>query len=223
MIFQRLIDFFSALTALLVLSPLLVLVAILLRLTGEGEVFFRQNRVGYRGKEFGLLKFSTMLKDSPNLGTGTITVTDDPRVLPVGKFLRSTKINELPQLFNIVEGKMSLIGPRPQTQRCFNAFPESAQSEIIQIRPGLSGVGSIAFRAEERMMADAHDADRLYDEVIMPYKGLLEKWYVSNQSLKNYFLLIFITAWVVVFPSSRILWRVFRDLPEPPEQLKGYF
>jgi hypothetical protein len=87
----------------------------------------------------------------------------------------------------------------------------------------LSGVGSVAFRAEERMMGDAENADRLYDEVIMPYKGRLEEWYVANRGLRNYFLLIFVTAWVVVFPKSQILWRIFKDLPEPPEVLEGYF
>ena len=196
---------------------------IILRFTGEGEVFFRQARVGKGGRPFGLLKFATMLKDSPNLGTGTITVTDDPRVLPFGKLLRATKINELPQLINILKGDMSVIGPRPQTQRCFDAFPERSQREIVKVRPGLSGVGSVAFRVEEEMMGDAENADRLYDEVIMPYKGLLEEWYVANQGLKNYFLLIFITAWVVVFPSSDVFWRVFKGLPEPPEELKKYF
>ncbi|MGY6629505.1 MAG: sugar transferase [Wenzhouxiangella sp.] len=220
---QRFLDAAFALLAVLVLLPLLFTVIVILRLTGEGEIFFRQNRVGRAGRPFGLLKFATMLKDSPNLGTGTITLTDDPRVLPFGKFLRKTKINELPQLLNILKGDMSVIGPRPQTQRCFDAFPARSQAEIIKVRPGLSGVGSIVFRDEERMMGDADNADRLYDEVIMPYKGALEEWYVANQGLKNYFLLIFVTAWVVVFPSSDLFWRLFRGLPRPPEALRDYF
>jgi len=169
------------------------------------------------------LKFATMLKDSPNIGTGTITTRDDPRVLPFGKFLRSTKINELPQLLNILKGDMSVIGPRPQTQRCFDAFPARSQVEIVKVRPGLSGVGSIVFRGEEEMMADAEDADRLYDEVIMPYKGRLEEWYVANQSVRLYFLLIFLTVWVVVFPRSGLHWRVLKGLPEGPEELKQWF
>jgi len=220
---QRSFDIVFSLGALVLLAVFLVPVAIILRFTGEGEVFFRQARVGKEGRSFGLLKFATMLKDSPNLGTGTITVTDDPRVLPFGRFLRATKINELPQLVNILKGDMSIIGPRPQTQRCFDAFPARSQREIVKVRPGLSGVGSVAFRAEEQVMGDAENADRLYDEVIMPYKGQLEEWYVANQGLRNYFLLIFVTAWVVVFPNSRMLWRVFKDLPEPPEELRGYF
>lgn len=219
----RFFDVLLAFVALLLLAPLLLPVLIALKLTGEGEIFFKQSRVGRHAGVFGLLKFATMLKDSPNIGSGTITLMSDPRVLPLGRFLRATKINELPQLINILKGDMSVIGPRPQTQRCFDAFPPSSQAEIIKVRPGLSGVGSIVFRDEERMMGHAEDADRLYDEVIMPYKGALEEWYVANQGLKNYFLLIFLTVWVVVFPKSGLHWRVLKGLPEAPEELRKYF
>ncbi|MGY6555536.1 MAG: sugar transferase [Wenzhouxiangella sp.] len=220
---QRPFDILFSLLALLVLSPLLIPVVITLRLTGEGEIFFRQNRIGRSGQSFGLLKFATMLKDSPNLGTGTVTLMDDPRVLPFGKFLRRTKINELPQLLNILKGDMSVIGPRPQTQRCFDAFPAQSQAQIVRVRPGLSGVGSVVFRDEERMMHDAADAARFYDDVIMPYKGALEEWYVARQGLWLYFLLIFLTVWVIVFPRSGLFWRLFPDLPRPPEDLASYF
>lgn len=219
---QRILDLVFSILAIALLAVLLVPVMVILRLTGEGEVFFAQQRVGRSGRMFGLLKFATMLKDSPNIGTGTITTRDDPRVLPFGKFLRANKINELPQLINILMGDMSVIGPRPQTQRCFDAFPARSQTEIIKVRPGLSGVGSVVFRGEEQMMADAEDADRLYDQVIMPYKGQLEEWYVARQGLKTYFLLIFLTAWVVVFPSSGLHWRLLTDLPEPPQELCPY-
>lgn len=220
---QRFFDIFFSALALLVLAPLLIPVVLILRFTGEGEVFFRQQRVGRGGGMFGLLKFATMLKDSPNIGTGTITTKDDPRVLPFGKFLRKTKINELPQLINILKGDMSVIGPRPQTRRCFEAFPAASQEQIVKVRPGLSGVGSVAFRGEEDMMDAAGDPDALYDQVIMPYKGLLEEWYVAHRSIWNYFLLIFVTAWVVVFPRSGLFWRLFPELPRPPEQLKDFF
>ena len=218
---QRFFDVLFSALALLVLAPILLPVMVLLRLTGEGEVFFPQTRIGRGGEPFGLLKFATMLKDSPNMGTGTLTLANDPRVLPVGRVLRKLKINELPQLLNILKGDMSIIGPRPQTARCFNAFPEGSQQVLKTVRPGLSGIGSIAFRAETEMLDDAENAEWFYDHVIMPYKGQLEEWYVRNQSLRNYFLLIVLTAWVVVVPSSRILWRVFRDLPEPPVELKA--
>lgn len=219
---QRLMDVLLSFFAILLLSPLLIPVVILLKLTGEGEVFFLQNRVGLDGREFKLYKFATMLKNSPNIGTGTVTLKDDPRVLPVGKFLRKTKINELPQLLNILFGDMSVVGPRPQTKRCFMAFPENSQERIKKVRPGLSGIGSIIFRDEELMMHDHHDPDQFYDEIIMPYKGNLEGWYVSNQGLLTYIKLIFVTAWIVIFPKSNLVWRCFSNLPSPPTELNEY-
>ena len=200
---QRLLDIVFSTLALLVLSPLLVPIAIALRLTGEGEVFYVQNRVGRYGKPLGLYKFVTMLKNSPNLGTGTLTLKNDPRVLPLGRFLRKTKINELPQLLNIFFGDMSIVGPRPQTQRCFDAFPVESQAEIIKVRPGLSGIGSIIFRDEENLMHASTDPNQFYDTVIMPYKGKLEEWYVANQGLRTYLLSIGITAWTVLFPDRK--------------------
>ena len=216
---QRLLDIVFSGLALLVLSPLLLPIALILRLTGEGEIFYVQQRIGRGGKPFGLYKFATMLKNSPSLGTGTVTVKNDPRVLPIGRFLRKTKINELPQLLNILLGDMSIVGPRPQTQRCFDAFPERSQAEIMKVRPGLSGIGSIVFRDEEELMHASAEPERFYDDVIMPYKGQLEEWYVANQGLRTYLWSIVLTAWVVLVPASTVFWRVFRGLPLPPPEL----
>ncbi len=212
---QRLLDVLFSVMSLFALSPIFLVIIIILRLSGEGEVFYKQLRVGKDGKMFGLYKFVTMLKDSENMGTGTLTVKNDPRVLPIGRFLRKTKINELPQLINILIGDMSVIGPRPQDKRCFSAFPPESQQQIVKIRPGLSGIGSIVFRDEEEIMANADDPERFYDEVVMPYKGKLEEWYVENVNLRNYLLCIFFTAWVVIFPNSTLYKRVFSDLPSP--------
>ena len=216
---QRLFDVFFSGVALIALLPLFLPLMLLLRLTGEGEIFFLQDRIGRQGKYFKLYKFATMLKNSPNIGTGTVTLHKDPRVLPLGGFLRTTKINELPQLINILKGDMSVIGPRPQTQRCFDAFPTQSQQEIIKVRPGLSGIGSIVFRNEEEMMHANNDPDKFYDEIVMPYKGSLEVWYVSHQSIWSYFCLIGLTAWVVLLPRSDLVWRLFKDLPAPSEDL----
>ena len=150
---QRVFDIIFSGLALIVLSPLMLPLIFLLKITGEGEIFFLQSRVGHGGKHFQLYKFATMLKNSPNMGTGTVTVHNDPRILPIGGFLRKTKINELPQLLNVLRGDMSLIGPRPQTLRCFNAFPEFLQSTIVSVKPGLSGIGSLYFRDEEKKIA----------------------------------------------------------------------
>ena len=218
---QRFFDVLFSGFALLVLAPLLVPIAILLRFTGEGEIFFLQERVGKEGSLFKLFKFATMLKNSPNIGTGTVTMKNDPRVLPMGKFLRKTKINELPQLLNIFLGDMSVVGPRPQAQRCFNAFPLELQRVIVQVKPGLSGMGSIVFRGEEDILADHAGSVEFYDNVIAPYKGQVEAWYVRHQTLVTYFAVIFITVWVVLIPKSGIVWSVFKGLPTPPDVLKG--
>ena len=217
---DRFFDILFSGIALLCLSPLLVPIVITLRLTGEGEVFFLQERIGQSGEKFKLFKFATMLKNSPNIGTGTVTMRGDPRVLPVGTFLRKTKINELPQLLNIFFGDMSVIGPRPLTSQTFGAYSESTQGLITQVRPGLSGVGSIIFRGEEEIMHGVTASVDFYANVIAPYKGALEEWFVSNKGINIYFLAIFITAWTVVFPSTKIAWRFFKELPEPPSELK---
>ncbi len=216
----RFFDVMFSLLALIVLSPLFIFFMLVLRITGEGEVFFAQDRVGRNREMFKLFKFVTMLKDSPNIGTGTVTMKNDPRVLPVGAFLRKTKINELPQLLNVLFGHMSLIGPRPQAPRCFAAFPVKAQQIIAQLIPGLSGIGPIIFRGEEDILEGHSGTLDFYDNVISPYKGDVEAWFVGNQTLGVYFALILLTVWVVLFPKSGIVWRIFKDLPPPPAVLK---
>ena len=206
--------------ALIVLSPLLIPIVLFLKFSGEGEIFFLQERVGKNREMFKLFKFATMLKDSPSMGTGTVTMKNDPRVLPAGKFLRKTKINELPQLLNVFLGDMSLVGPRPQAQRCFDAFPVESQDIIVQVKPGLSGIGPIVFRGEEDILEGYSGTLDFYDNVIGPYKGDVEAWYVGKQGLIAYFSLILLTVWVVLFPKSDLVWRLFRDLPSPPDILK---
>ena len=206
--------------ALIILSPLLIPISLLLKFSGEGEIFFNQERVGKKRKMFKLFKFATMLKDSPSMGTGTVTMKNDPRVLPVGKFLRKTKINELPQLLNVLIGHMSLIGPRPQAPRCFDAFSLESQGIIVQVKPGLSGIGPIVFRGEEDILEGHSGTLDFYDNVIGPYKGDVEAWYTRKQGLITYFVLILLTVWVVLSPKSDLVWRLFKDLPCPPDILK---
>lgn len=201
----RFFDIVFSSLALIILCPLLVPIAFLLRFTGEGEIFYRQRRIGKSGTEFFILKFATMLKNSPNMGSGTVTLAHDPRVLPVGKMLRATKINELPQLLNVLLGDMSLIGPRPQTLECFSHFPLNMHDEILSLRPGLSGIGSIIYRDEESILAEQEDPIHYYNHVLMPNKALIEVWYVRNINFKNYALLIWYTLLAVVNPRSAIL------------------
>ena len=217
---ERFFDVLFSCFALLLIFPIFVPLVIILKFTGEGEVLYLQERIGKNGKLFKLFKFATMIKDSPNLGTGTVTVKNDPRVLPIGKFLRKTKINELPQLLNILLGDMCVIGPRPLTPETFNSYPDRIKVVIKQVSPGLSGVGSIIFRGEESLMHGKTSSVEFYEKVIAPYKGQLEEWFVNNKSLHVYFLAIFITLWVVLFPKSNVAWTVFKELPQPPEELK---
>ena len=212
---QRLCDVILSGFALLILSPFLFVTMIILRFTGEGEIFFRQERVGLHGKTFQLLKFATMLKDSPNLGTGTITVKNDPRVLPFGKFLRITKINELPQLVNVLCGQMSLIGPRPLTKETFGSYAVRDQALIHNVVPGLSGIGSIVFRDEERFITDPQKAKEIYQAEIAPFKSSLEIWYTKNRNFYTYCALILLTLFVIITRDASIVWRVFPELPKP--------
>ena len=217
---QRFFDFVLALIALILLFPMLLITAILLRFTGEGEILFRQTRLGRNQNNFDLLKFATMLKDSPNMGTGTITIKDDPRVLPMGRFLRYTKINELPQLWNVLVGDMSLVGPRPLTRQTFSMYTLEGQSIISKVRPGLSGLGSVVFRAEEKILSDAGSGEAIYKNHVAPYKEKLELWYCSNASFSLYVRLIIMTVLVVVFSDKVNIERMLPMIPPMPEDLR---
>ena len=218
----RIIDIILSLLALLILLPLLLPIVVVLLLTGEHKVFYLQNRVGYKNQNFKIIKFATMLSNSANMGSGSLTLKNDPRVLPFGKFLRKTKINELPQLLNILFGDMSIIGPRPLTNETFSSYSFSMQEQINRVKPGLSGVGSIIFRNEEEIMNGASASIDFYKNVIAPYKGSLEVWFIANKGIYIYFIGIFITIWAVIFPKTKIAWKLFKSLPKPPENLKQY-
>lgn len=220
---RRLLDLVISVLAIIVMIPLLLPIIILLRITGEGEVFFTQKRIGKGGCLFSLYKFVTMLKDSPNIGSGTLTVQNDPRILPLGNFLRKTKINELPQLFNVFKGDMTIVGPRPQSFRNFSAFSEDVQKNIVLVYPGLTGLGSIFFSDEEAMLTSAVDNDKFYDSVIMPYKGQLESWYVNHKTIFIDLKIIFITALKIIFPKLRLnLSKFFNRIPNPPKELQKF-
>jgi len=195
-----------------------------LKLTGEHDIFYKQQRVGKGGKEFDLLKFATMLRNSPNLPGGLYTSKNDPRMLPMGKFLRKTKINELPQLLNILCGDMSVIGYRPLVKSDYIAYQESVREELAKSRPGLSGIGSIVFRDEEEICQKFESYDekeKFYKETIIPYKGKLEAWYSEHKNIILYFELIFMTIESVLNPSNRN-WKKLKGIPEVPENLKEY-
>ncbi|RPD40477.1 sugar transferase [Chitinophaga barathri] len=211
---KRLLDIVISLMVLLILSPFLLIICILLKLTGEGEIFYFQKRIGYKNQYFYIWKFATMLKNSPNMGTGEITLRNDPRVTPLGGFLRITKINELPQIINVLKGDMSLVGPRPLVDKTFNAYPENVQKRVYDSKPGITGIGSIVFRDEELLISSATvPPAQYYEAVIAPYKGELELWYQQHKSLITDLKLIFLTAWVIIFPNSKLPYKL-RNLPQ---------
>jgi lipopolysaccharide/colanic/teichoic acid biosynthesis glycosyltransferase len=220
----RFFDILFSFTAILLLFPFMVPVMIALKLTGEHYIFYRQRRIGKGGKEFKILKFATMLKDSPNMSGGVLTQKNDIRILPMGKFLRKTKINELPQLVNILIGQMSFIGPRPQAKQHYNLYSDEVKFAISTIAPGLSGIGSIVFRDEENILDKVFmERDKFHDTVITPYKGKLELWFCEHRTLRTYFLTIFLTFFALIKPNSNLFVYFFKDLPEMPEGLKQYF
>ena len=213
----RIIDVLLSLLALLVLLPLFIPIVVLLLLTGEHKVFFSQTRVGYKNKDFKIIKFATMLSNSANMGSGSLTLKNDPRVLPFGSFLRKTKINELPQILNIIIGDLSIVGPRPQMQVDFEKYSDEVQGKIYNVRPGLTGIGSIIFRDEESLISLAAENENphdFYKRIIAPYKGELEIWYHSHRSVFLDSQLIFMTAWAIVAPETRLYEKWFKDLPK---------
>jgi lipopolysaccharide/colanic/teichoic acid biosynthesis glycosyltransferase len=217
----RFLDALFSLVAIILLFPFMIPVMIALKCTGEHFVFFGQTRMGKGGKEFKVLKFATMLRDSPAMAGGCITQKDDPRVLPMGKFLRKTKINELPQLVNVLLGQMSLVGPRPLVADHLRHYSAEARDAVMTMRPGLTGIASLVFRDEEGIL-DRMPGDRKsnHDKVIAPYKGELELWFASQRSLRLYFSLIFRTAISVAIPGASL--PPFGGLPEAPKELEGF-
>lgn len=218
----RFFDILFSSLAILILLPFMIPIMIGLKLTGEHDIFYIQERIGKGGKPFGVLKFATMLRNSPNMAGGVLTQKDDPRILPMGKFLRKTKINELPQLINIFLGQMSVIGPRPQAKRHYELYSHEVKSAIDTIPPGLSGLGSVVFRDEEDMLNNVEDRDSFHDTVIAPYKGQLEIWFTQHRTLSTYFKLIWLTVLAVLNPSSNAWKTSFKDLPPVPAELEKY-
>ena len=162
----RFFDVVFSFIACVILLPFMIPIMIGLKLTGEHDIFYGQNRVGKDGKEFKLLKFATMLRNSPNLPGGLFTAENDPRMLPMGNFLRKTKINELPQLINILLGQMSVIGYRPQVRKQYNFFPPEDQKIMATDIPGLSGLGAVVFRNEEEMLRKVPDHEEFYEKIV---------------------------------------------------------
>ena len=202
---KRIFDITLSAGLMLVLLPLFLPLATLLRLTGEGKVFYRQKRIGAGQQPFEILKFATMLENSPTIGTGDITLRNDPRVLPVGRVLRKTKINELPQLWNVLVGDMSIIGPRPLTPNHFNHYNDTDRKNIAVVNPGITGLSALVFRDEEKILSDRADPVAFYRDELVPIKASLETWYAKHASFRLDILIGLLTAYAILWPGSRLV------------------
>ena len=202
---KRIFDITVSAGLMLVLLPLFLPLATLLRLTGEGKVFYRQRRIGAGQQPFEILKFATMLENSPNIGTGDITLRNDPRVLPLGRVLRKTKINELPQLWNVLVGDMSIVGPRPLTPNHFNHYNDTDRKNIAVVTPGITGLSALVFRDEEKILSDRADPVSFYRDELVPIKASLETWYAKHASFRLDILIGLLTAYAIIRPGSRLV------------------
>lgn len=189
---KRLFDILCAGVGLLLLSPLLLGVAVWVKLDSRGPVMFRQERVGRFGRTFRIHKFRTMRVDAPKLGP-QITIGDDARITRSGRWLRASKVDELPQLWDVLRGAMSLVGPRPEVPRYVALYPEELRALVLSVRPGITDPASLSFRNESELLAQAEDPEREYVEVVMPMKLRLAADYVRNASLGGDIRLILAT------------------------------
>lgn len=210
---KRFVDVVVSLGAILFFSPIFLLVALVLVFTGH-KVLFRQRRLGLNGEEFTILKFVTMVDHLPKEPGEGITTRDDPRVTKIGRFLRITKINELPQLANVLLGSMSIVGPRPLMRDGFDMFSQQAQSAVRSLRPGITSISSIVFRDEEKLVSESElDPLTFYKTRIFPVKSELEIWYWQNKSLRVDLLIMMLTGLKVIWPSAAFERQLFPRLP----------
>ena len=217
---KKIFDIIFSSIVILLLLPLFIPVILILKFTGEGEIFYFQKSVGLYNKEFKVFKFATMLKNSENMGDGIYTKKGDKRILPFGHFLRKSKINELPQIFNIFLGSMSFVGPRPLIDKTFNLYSDETKLKLFYLKPGLTGIGSVIFRNEEEILKKSKiPIELFYNKFISPYKGSLEVWYSGKISFIVDFLIIVLTAWVIFLPNSNLPFIIFRDMPIKPKVL----
>jgi lipopolysaccharide/colanic/teichoic acid biosynthesis glycosyltransferase len=220
---KRTSDVLLSLTGTLLLIPLVLPTILILAITGEREIFYRQERIGLNKKPFYIFKFATMLKNSSNVGDKTLTVRNDPRITKVGKILRRTKINELPQILNVIKGDMSLVGPRPLLSKSFERYTQDVQNKIYQNRPGITGLGSLVFRDEELLVTKykerGKDPIEYYKTYIYPHKGELEEWYYHNCSASIDLKILLLTFWSLLNSKSQLVYKILKKLPVKPDAL----
>lgn len=192
----RFFDIFFSFLGIILLFPVFLIVYISIIIESRGNGIYIQNRVGLNGNDFKLYKFRSMTKDSDKKGLLTIGM-DDSRITQIGRFIRKYKIDELPQLFNVLIGDMSLVGPRPEVRKYVDLYnPE--QLKVLSVRPGITDNASIEYSNENEILGNVKDPDTVYIRDIMPNKILLNMKYIQNKSLKEYFKIIFLTLYKLI-------------------------
>lgn len=181
-VMKRGLDILVASIGLLLLAPLMGLIALAVKLDSPGGVFFAHRRVGRYGRPFKVLKFRTMVQDAPKRG-GAITAGHDPRITRVGRILRKTKLDELPQLWNVLKGEMSLVGPRPEVEQYVALWEPTLREKVLSVRPGITGLTQIRYRHEETLLAQQPDPEAYYREVLLPLKLQSDAEYVDRRTL----------------------------------------
>ena len=197
---KRVFDIFAAIIGVVLLLPLLLVVALVIKLTSRGPIMYRGVRTGLNGKPFRIFKFRTMIPNAEYVG-GTTTGKDDVRLTPIGKVLRKYKLDELPQLFNVILGNMSLVGPRPEVEEYTKLFDEN-ERRILSVRPGITDLSSIRFH-DLQSCVGTDDPDRVFRETILPQKNALRLQYVEQQSLWMDINILFQTLYVILTKSLR--------------------
>ncbi len=198
----RCFDIVFSTCGLLLLSPLLIVVYLVIKFESSGPSIFRQERVGKDGKIFSICKFRSM-RENKSTNQKLVTVAGDSRITRSGHFIRKTKIDELPQLWNVLCGKMSLVGPRPEVVKYVSLYSEN-QREILSIQPGITDLASLVFVDEERVLAEKEDSETFYRETVLPEKIRLNIFYVKNRTLKNYFLTLWWTTKKLAYRKSQL-------------------
>ena len=199
---KRVVDVLISAIGLALLSPVFAAIAVAIRLDDGGPVFFRQTRIGRAGRSFEIEKFRSM-RPASNGPAKNLTVAGDPRITRVGSFLRQAKLDELPQLFNVLVGEMSLVGPRPETPDLILHYSPSQRAVMQSVRPGMTDYAALLFRDENAILARSPDPVRVYRERIMPLKYELCARYINEISPMTDIRIIVATIWSVVFPSAR--------------------
>ncbi|HWB24553.1 MAG TPA: sugar transferase [Chitinophagaceae bacterium] len=194
----RFFDILISIIVLVILSPFLIIIAVIIKATSRGPIIFVQERVGKNNKNFNIYKFRTMRVNASSQGSLTVGSRDN-RITSIGFFLRKFKVDELPQLFNVLKGEMSLVGPRPELRKFVDMYkPE--ELFVLSVKPGITDYASLTYRNENELLASSNEPEKFYIKEIMPAKIALNKHYISNKGLKSYFFIIFRTILTVFNP-----------------------